>query len=157
MALSFSQERVSTLNAIIERLGSRESALIPALFLAREEFGYVSLEVAEYLARLLGLSPARVYSTATFYTMIPKTPVGKYHIQVCWNISCSLMGADHLMTYLEKKLGIKEGETTKNGLFTLSGEECLAACGSAPVMHVNDRLYENLTEKSLDDILSSLT
>ncbi len=157
MALNFSQERRDRLSRIIDKLGSRESALIPALFLAKEEFGFVSREVARYVGDLLGLSAARVLSVATFYTMIPKEPVGKYHIQVCWNISCSLMGADHLLSHLEKKLGIRAGETTKDGRFTLTGEECLAACGSAPVMLVNEDLYEDLTEQRVDEILRSLT
>jgi len=156
MALRFSLERRERLDKIIERLGGKESALIPALHLAKEEFGYITHEVAEFLADLLGLSPARVYSVATFYSMIPKAPVGKYHIQVCWNLSCSLLGADHLISYLENKLGIKVGETTRDGLFTLSGVECLAACGTAPVMHVNEDLYENLSEQRVDEILQGL-
>jgi len=156
MALKFSKERLEKMDRIIEKLGSKESALIPVLFLAKEEFGYVSLEAAEYVAGLLGMTPVRVYSTATFYSMVPKSPVGKYHIQVCWNLPCSLMGAEHILTYLEKKLGIKTGETTKDGLITLSGVECLAACGTAPVMHVNKEIYENLTEQKVDKILGFL-
>jgi NADH:ubiquinone oxidoreductase subunit E len=102
-------------------------------------------------------SPALVASVASFYTMLNREPVGRHLIQVCTNISCSLLGAEHLLEYISRKLGIQPGETTPDGEFTLLEVECLGSCGTAPMMQVNDRYYENLTEEKADQILSGLT
>ena len=120
------------------------------------EFGHVSDEAIVYVAGLLGLSPARIEGVATFYTMYNRKPVGKYHVQICRNISCSLLGAEHLITHVAEKLGVKPGETTPDGRFTLSQVECLGSCGTAPVMQINDDYHENLTEASIDAILDKL-
>ncbi len=132
------------------------AALLPTLHLAQKEFGYISSEVEEYVAGYLDLPVTHVHGVATFYTMYNKKPVGKYHIQVCTNISCSLLGADHLFDYLSKKLKIGDGETTEDKKFTLSSVECLGSCGTAPVMQINDDYYEDLTEEKIDEILKGL-
>jgi len=135
-----------------------KSALLPALYLAqRESGGWLSDEALESVADAMGLPVGFVAATASFYTMFRRQPVGQHLIQVCTNISCSLLGADHLLTHVGRKLGIEPGETTADGAFTLLEVECLGSCGTAPMMQVNDRYYENLTEERVDQILSELS
>jgi NADH-quinone oxidoreductase E subunit len=157
MGLEFSAKAKQELDRIFGRYATKQAALLPALYLAQREFGFVSVEAMEYVAGILGVSPTRVYEVATFYTMYNKQPVGKYFIQVCTNICCALRGGMDLFAYLSKKLGIAEGQTTKDGLFTLVKVECLGACGNAPMMQVNDDYYEDLTPAKVDEILKSMT
>jgi NADH-quinone oxidoreductase E subunit len=110
----------------------------------------------DLIAELLGLPRIRVYRVASFYTMYQRRQVGRYLLQVCTNISCSLLGADHLLHHLQEKLGIRTGETTPDGLFTLLEVECLGACGNAPAMMVNDEYYEDLTADKIDALLGQL-
>lgn len=133
------------------------SALLPALEIAQREAGYLSPQVLREVALLMDLPPVEVASVASFYTMLYRRPVGKHVIQVCTNISCSLMGAEHIVDILRKKLGIEVGETTPDGRFTLLTVECLGSCGTAPMMRVDDTYYENLTEERLDAILAELS
>ena len=134
----------------------RDAALIPLLEEVQKEKGFVPEEAMDALAALLELPYARVKSVVTFYTMFNRAPVGKYHLQVCRNISCHMAGAPDLLARLRARLGIAEGETTKDGLFTLSAVECLGACGAAPVMQVNDEYFERLDEAKLDALLEDL-
>ncbi len=156
MSVVFSEETRRELDRVVTRYPDREAAILPALHLAQREFGHVSDEAIVYVAGLIGVTPARVEGVATFYTMYNRKPVGKYHVQICRNLSCSLMGAEHLIERVSKKLGIKPGETTADGRFTLTKVECLGSCGTAPVMQVNDDYYENLTADSIDRILDGL-
>jgi NADH-quinone oxidoreductase subunit E len=156
MALEFSENARKEIAAKIEQLPDRRSALIPALYIAQREFGYISPEVMEYLAAELSLPVSEVRGVASFYTMFNKEPVGKYHIQVCQNLTCSLLGAESLISHLEKKLGIACGQTTPDGKFSISRVECLGSCGTAPVMQINDDYYENLTAEKVDEILAGL-
>jgi len=156
VSLAFSEETRAKHDRLLTRYPNREAAILPTLYLAQREFGHLSDEVILYVADLLGFTPARIYGVATFYTMYNKKPVGKYHLQVCRNLSCSLMGAEHLIEHVAMKIGVKPGETTADGRFTLSTVECLGSCGTAPVMQVNDDYYENLTEESIDAILDGL-
>lgn len=133
------------------------SALLPALEIAQREAGYLSPQVLREVALLMDLPPVEVASVASFYTMLYRRPVGKHIIQVCTNISCSLMGAEHIVEVLQKKLGIQVGETTPDGRFTLLTVECLGSCGTAPMMQVDDTYYENVTEERLDAILAELS
>lgn len=132
------------------------SALLPALALAQKEHGWLSPEVLEEVAAVMELPPAQVGSVASFYTMFNRRPVGKYLIQVCTNIACSLLGAEHIVEHLKRQLGINVGETTPDGRFTLVEVECLGSCGTAPVMQVNDTYHENLTAERVDEILAEL-
>jgi len=157
MSLEFSATAKQELDRIFGRYTTKQAALLPALYLAQREFGYVSPEAMEYVAGIVGVSPTRVYEVATFYTMYNKQPVGKYFIQVCTNICCALRGGMELFSYLSKKLGIAEGQTTKDGRFTLVKVECLGACGNAPMMQVNDDYYEDLTPPKVDELLKSMT
>lgn len=156
MALEFSEIAKKEIATKIEQMPDRRSVLIPALYIAQREFRHISPEVMEYLAGELGLPVSEVRAVATFYTMFNKEPVGKYHIQVCQNLTCSLLGAEPLISYLEKKLGISCGETTPDGRFTISRVECLGSCGTAPMMQINDDYHENLTAERIDEILAEL-
>jgi NADH-quinone oxidoreductase subunit E len=156
VSAAFSSEALRELEAIRSRYPDKEAAILPALHLAQREFGYVSDEAIVVLADLLGFTPARIEGVATFYTMYNRKPVGRYHVQICRNISCSLLGAEHLIEHVSKKLGVKPGETTPDGKFTLTAVECLGSCGTAPVMQVNDDYHESLTEETIDALLDRL-
>jgi len=135
---------------------SKESALLPVLHLAQREFGWISDDVIRYVSDLLELSHVRVGGVATFYTMYNRKPVAKYHIQICHNLSCCINQAEDLIEYIQEKLGIKSGETTSDGLFTLTEVECLGACGEGPVIQVNDDYHTEMTKEKVDELLQSL-
>lgn len=134
----------------------RRSAILPAMHVVLEEVGYHNRDVIKQVAELLELSEMEVTETLSFYTYFPREGVGRFHIQVCTNVSCMLNGAEQLQGYLEEKLGIKAGETTLDGLFTLTTVECLGSCGTAPVMQINQKYYENLTRAKVDRIIEEL-
>jgi NADH-quinone oxidoreductase subunit E len=156
VSVAFSDAARRELEAIVSRYPGKEAAILPALHLAQREFGYVSDEAIVYVASLLGFTPARIEGVATFYTMYNRKPVGRYHVQICGNLSCSLLGAEHLIEHVSKRLGIKPGETTPDGKFTLTKVECLGSCGTAPVLQLNDDYHENLTEEKIDTLLDGL-
>jgi NADH-quinone oxidoreductase E subunit len=156
MALEFSQETLKKFTEIVNRYPKKEAAMLPVLYLAQEEFGYLSTEAIDYVAKMMELSPARVYGVVTFYTMLNMKPIGRHHLQVCRTLPCALMGAEKIASFLKAKLGIGLGETTLDGKFTLSEVECLASCGTGPMMQVNDDYYEDLTEERVEDILKTL-
>ncbi len=151
-----SQKAQDEIKEVIKRYPVKRSAILPALWIAQREYGYLSEEAMRSVAGLLDLNPTQVYEVATFYTLYSLKPVGKYMLQVCRTLSCALCGAMEIIRYIEGKLGIKEGETTPDGLFTLKTVECLAACGAAPAMQVNADYYENLTPERVDKILHDL-
>ena len=134
----------------------QRALILPVLSMAQREFGWVSPEVVYFVAAQIPVPPIWVEEVATFYTMYNKRPIGRWHLQVCHNLSCSLMGAEIVLEHLESKLGIKKGETTQDGEFALLGAECLGSCGTAPMMQVNDHYYENLTLQDVDDLLEEL-
>src|SRR5262245_9898276 len=144
------------IDEIVSRYPVKRSALIPLLYLAQREHGYVTEAAMTEIAGILKLTPPQVYETATFYTMLNLKQVGKFHIQVCKSLMCALVGSDTVIGWIKKKLGIASGETTHDGLFTLSTVECLAACGTGPMMQINDDYYERLTEARVDQILTDL-
>ena len=156
MSVAFSDSGRREFEALLARYPDKEAAILPALYIAQREFGYVSDDAIFYIAGLLGVPPSQIEGVATFYTMFNRKPVGKYHLQICANISCSLLGAESLIEHVSKKLGVRPGETTPDGKFTLSTAECLGSCGTAPVMQVNDEYHENLTVESIDRILDQL-
>ncbi len=146
----------STIRALMAKYPHARSALIPSLQAAQEEAGYLSPEVIREVAEVFQLSPNEVYEVASFYTMLYKRPVGKYVVQVCTNISCLLCRSEDILSHLQQRLGIKPGETTADKKFTLLEVECLASCGTAPVVQINDDYHENLTPDKLDRILDNL-
>ncbi|MBF0136593.1 MAG: NADH-quinone oxidoreductase subunit NuoE [Magnetococcus sp. DMHC-1] len=135
----------------------RRSALLPILHLAQREFGgWLSRETLEYVAELTGIPPVRVHEVATFYTMYNLRPVGKYHVQVCTNISCWLCGSDLVVKALQEKLRLGWGETSADGRFTLTEVECLGACVNAPTLQINDDYHEDLTPEKVVEIIDRL-
>ena len=156
MALEFSQASLKRFDEIVGRYPKKEAAMLPVLYLAQKEFGYLGAEAIEYVAGIMGVPAARVYGVVTFYTMLSMKPIGRHHIQVCRTLPCALAGAERITAAIKAKLGIRVGETTPDGKFTLSEVECLASCGTAPMMQVNDDYYENLNEQRAGEILDKL-
>ncbi len=134
----------------------KRGALLPALHMIHEKFGWLSPEIMEEVADIFSINPIEVLETVSFYDMFNLKPVGKHHLRVCTNISCSLLNSRHIVRYLEEKLNIKIGETQKNRKFSLAAVECLGYCGEAPVMMVNNELFENLTEEKIDQLINKL-
>lgn len=156
VATTFTNENRQEIEAILARYPNKKAALLPVLWLAQREFGVISDEVIALVSSTLDLSPAHVYGVVTFYTMFHRERVGKYQIQVCQTLPCAMGGCDRILAHLKKRLSLDVGETTADKRFTLSTVECLASCGTAPVMKVNDTYYENLTEAEADRILEGL-
>ena len=144
------------IEACAARYPTRRSAILPVLWKAQRKWGWLSLDVMRLVGTTLGLPPSEVLAVASFYSMFKKQPTGRYLIQVCHTLSCQLGGSETVIKHIKSALGIDVGETTKDGLFTLMRVECLASCGSAPMMQVNDDFYERLTPASLDQILDGL-
>lgn len=150
-------EREKKIDELLTRYPSSRSALLPALWVVQEQYGWISLELQRYLAIRLGITPEQVREVVTFYSMYNDRPVGKYHLQVCCTTPCMLMGSDDIIGYLEKKLEVQRGRTTDDGLFTVSQVECLGSCGTAPMLQVNREKYdENLTNEKVDALLDRL-
>ena len=141
---------------LIARYPLKRSAVVPLLLYAQDEVGHVSEEVVAEVARRVDVRPVEVVEVISYYSMLHRHPVGKYHIQVCTNISCMLRGADGLFEHCCKKLGIKNKQTTPDGRFSLEEVECLGACCGAPAMQVNYDYYENLTPEKIDALIEEL-
>ncbi|MPZ77538.1 MAG: NADH-quinone oxidoreductase subunit NuoE [Deltaproteobacteria bacterium] len=156
MSVEFSPDALKKFAETVSRYPKKEAAMLPVLNLAQQEFGYLGPEAIEYIAKLMGQSPARVHGVVSFYTMYNMKPIGRHHIQVCRTLPCALGGAEHVTEFIKQKLGIEVGQTTTDGRFTLSEVECLASCGTAPMMQVDDDYYENLDEEKVTQILESL-
>lgn len=144
------------IDAIRSQFPTEQALLLPLLHEIQEKQGWISKEAMKEAAEYLHLAPARVEEVVSFYTMYNRQPVGKMHIQVCTNIACFLRGADHLMECFEKRLAIHNGQTTKDGKYTLTAVECLASCGTAPVVQINKDYHENMDEKAAMQLLDRL-
>lgn len=144
------------IEAAAERYPDRRSAIMPALLIAQKEHGHLPGPVLEEVADVLGVERIWVYELATFYTLFHTEPVGMFHLQLCDNVSCMLRGAEALLAHMEAVLGIGKGDTTSDGLFTLSTVECLGACEMAPVMQVGDDYHGELDIARLDALLDRL-
>jgi NADH-quinone oxidoreductase E subunit len=151
-----SAEARKKIRSLTEVYETHESALIPALHAAQEDQGWLSAETQREVAQLLGLTPQLVRQTVTFYTMFHQKPVGRHLLQVCRNLSCTLLGGQRLQDRIQEKLGIADGETTQDGRFTFVSVECLGSCGTAPVLMVNDRYHESVSGPDLDRLLDEL-
>ena len=158
--VEFSSELFAQFGEIVGRYpeGKQKSALLPILHLVQAEYGWLSTDAMDKVAAYLGIKPIEVYEVATFYTMYFLEPRGKYTLEVCRTGPCCLVGAERIMTRIEKKLGVKENEVTPDGLFSWRGVECLAACGYGPVLQIGPEytFYENLTEESVDQLIETL-
>src|SRR5262245_37527169 len=153
----FSEEQLAEVRRLQGLYPDKRGALLPVLHLAQDAFGYVSLEVEEYVAGLFDLSPAHVHEVVTFYTLFFQQPKGRHVVAVCQTLSCHLMGAKGIVEHLKDRLGVDVGETTPDGKTTLLTVECLCACEGAPMMQVDDRYEVNLTPEKVDAILQALT
>jgi NADH-quinone oxidoreductase subunit E len=156
MAFELSPERRAVFEDLLPRYPTKKSLTLPLLHLCQEQEGYCSPEVVDYVARTLDVSTAHVQGVVTFYTLFMKGQVGRHVIWVCRTLSCELAGATELQRHLEKKLGCHVGETTQDGEFTLLKAECLAACGQAPMVQLDDQYFENLTPEKIDRILQDV-
>ncbi|MBA7492376.1 NADH-quinone oxidoreductase subunit 2 [subsurface metagenome] len=156
MSPEFSDQTKKKIEEVLSRYPRKEAAILPLLHLTQREFGCISNEEEKIVAEILGIKPIKVREVVSFYTMLNPKPVGKYHIQVCSNLSCFLMEAEELIDYLKKKLGIEPGETTPDKKFTLTTVECLGACDQAPSMMINFDYYGHLDKKKIDEILDKL-
>ena len=149
-------ENLKRVEALRKRYPTSQAALLPTLWIAQEQEGWIAEEMMKYIGGLLKLPHAHILGVVTFYTMFNSKKTGKYHIQICTNVTCQLLGSETIMEYISKKTGCKKGETSENGLFTLSEVECLGSCGTAPMMQVNDDFHENLTFDKIDALLASM-
>ena len=156
MAVKFSRQAEKEFKETLACYPQKEAALLPVLHLAQREFGVLSDEVLEYVAGLMALPSSRTKSVVSFYTLFNTKEVGRYIIRVCHTLSCALNGAEEVIEHIKKRLHIEVGQTTDDKKFTLLECECLGSCNTAPVMHINDRYYENLTLEKIDQILDSL-
>ena len=152
----FSVPNTAIAEEIISRYPRPKSALIPLLHLAQEQDGYVADDAMEHIAELVGVTPAEVLGTCSFYEMFKREPVGDYMINVCTNIACMLLGGEELLHHLEDRLGIKPGSTTPDGTFTLEDVECIAACTEAPCLQVNYRYFYKVSPDAADSLIEDL-
>ena len=154
--LEFSPDAKQHYEWLLTRYPHQEAVLLPAIRLAEEEFGNLGAAELLYVAEVTGLPPARVFGVFTFYTHYRRPGTGKYHLQVCSTLSCALRGSEELCEHLKKKLDIDIGETTEDGLFTVSKVECLASCDTAPMLQCNADYHENLTLDDVDELIDRL-
>jgi NADH-quinone oxidoreductase E subunit len=153
----FTKEELEKIDKLIAKYPNPQPAVMPVLWMAQDKFGHVEDEVQKLVAKTLGLPEAHVHGVATFYTQYYKEKMGKYVLDVCTSFSCQVCGAYDSLKYLEDKLGIKAGETTEDGLFSIQSVECLGACGYAPMMQITNDVYaNNLTPEKIDNIIDDL-
>lgn len=157
MMFKLSEEGLKNVQQELGRYETKESAIIPSLYIAQKENnGWVSNDVIHHLSEVMGIPASRINEVFKFYTMFNQEPVGKYHVQVCTNISCALNGSRELANHICHELKVKINEVTPDGRFTISKVECLGSCGTAPMMQVNDKYYENLTPESAMNLLRGM-
>ncbi len=152
----FDEERDAEFERLVQRYPTRESMILPALWLTQEQEGWISAEAIGYIADRIGTFASRVYECATFYTMYNLQPKGEYHICVCRTLSCYLLGKQQIVDYLDEEIGIKPGEISADGKFSLEEVECLGHCGTAPVVQVNGEFHENMNVEKMKELLATL-
>ena len=155
-AIVFSPEQLAEVRRLQGLYPDKRGALLPVLHMAQDLFGYISLEVEEYVAGLFDLAPSHVHEVVTFYTLYFQQPKGRHVVAVCHNLSCYLAGSREILAHVKQRLGVDVGETTDDGRITLQSVECLCACEAAPMMQVDDRYEINLTPEKVDRILEGL-
>ena len=152
----FTPENRAELERIIAKYPVKRSALIPALQLAQAQEGFITSAVMQHVAEIFEVSPMEVWGVVSFYTMLKTQPIGEYHVQVCNNLSCALMGAGRLLREIENRLDCRVGHTREDGKFSIEAVECLGACGGAPCVQVNEHYFECVTPEIMNDIFSAL-
>lgn len=156
MELQFTKEQLEKIERLKKQYRSKSGLIMPVLDIAQEEFTYISDEAINLVAKILEVPEIKVAEVATFYTMYNRKPVGKYHIQLCQNISCFLRGSEKILEYLKQEFDLIPGKTTDDKKFTLSTVECLGACGNAPMVQINDEYYEGMDKEKLGEVLKNL-
>ena len=154
--LVVSPEAEKRANEILAQYPQKRSAVMPLLYIAQEHTKYITQPSVNWVALKLEMPPVQVWEVATFYTMYYKKPVGRYHVQVCRTLPCGLRGARKVSEYFHKRLGVKPGEVTKDGMWSFEEVECLGSCGTAPMCQINDVFFENLTDAKLDEIVARI-
>jgi len=150
----FSRERLAEIRSLVKRYPHSRSALLPVLHMAQQDFGYLSMAAQQLVADTLGIRLMAVREVVTFYTMFREQPCGKYLLEVCTNAGCMLNGANELLRHLCDRLGIRPGETTPDGMFTVTEVECAGACGGAPVVQINNVYHEKVDASHMDNFLA---
>ncbi len=156
MEIAFNQKELDEIEKLKKQYPEPQAALMGVLWMAQHKFGYISKEVMEMTANLLGLPFSHVEGVASFYTMYFKKPMGKYHIQVCTNVSCMLRGGQKIFREVSEKLKLGNNEVTPDGMFSLEEVECMGACGGAPMIAVNEDFHENINIETLNGLIDSL-
>lgn len=156
MTFRFTEENLHRINDVRKKYPTSLAAIMPVIYIAQEQNGYISNEVMEEIANVLDIDKVNVLSVVTFYTMFHTKQMGKYHIQVCTNVSCMLKGGYDIWNRVKEKLGIENMEVTADGKYSIEEVECMGACGYAPMIAVNEDFYENLTKEKVEVILESL-
>jgi NADH-quinone oxidoreductase subunit E len=154
-AFAFSSENEAKFQNLLTKYPTKRAVVLPALWLALEQDGHLTVEAMEYVAKRLEQSAVSVFAVVEFYTMFKTEPVGKHHVQLCRTLSCSMRGCDDLQGVVERKLGIGPGERSADGKFSFELVECLGSCGTAPVMRMDNRYWENLTVDKLERLLDA--
>jgi len=153
----FTEQRLEEIATLVKKYPAARSALLPVLHMAQKDFDYLSIEVQQLVADTLGLRLMVVREVVTFYTMFREQPTGQYLLEVCTNAGCMLNGADDLLEHMTKSLGIKVGETTSDGLFTVTEVECAGACAGAPVVQINNEYHENVGVSDIDAFITKVS
>jgi NADH-quinone oxidoreductase subunit E len=156
MKFEFTQENLDRIDRVLLKYPYKRAAVMPVLYIAQEQNGWISGEVITEIAERLEMHPEEVLGVVTFYTMYHKKPAGKYHIQVCTNVSCMLRGGYDIFNQVKSRLGINDGQVTEDARFSLEEVECMGSCGTAPMIAVNEDFYENLSHAEVENILESL-
>lgn len=154
---SFTEENLEIIKQEFKKYPVKKPVVMKALYVAQEQNGYISNEVIKEVANVLEITPEEVLGVVTFYTMFHQKPIGKYHIQVCTNVSCMLRGGYEIWDQVKDKLGIDNLEVTDDSNFSLEEVECMGSCGTAPMIAVNEDYYENLSKEKVEEIFKSLT
>ena len=156
MSFSLSETAAKRVDELVRRYPKKEAALLPVLSIVQREKGFISEEAERWVAATLGLRPLQVREVLSFYSLLRREPAGRYVIQVCRNLSCFLAGSEEIIRHLEARLGVRAGETTSDGRFTLETVECLGNCDHAPCLMINDDDYGPVTKETIDGILKRL-
>lgn len=152
----FTPQNLERFKKTVAKYEQSASAMLPALYIAQEQFGYLTPEILEYVAGLLKVPAAKAFEAASFYTMFFKRDMGKYCLQVCNNVSCTMMGSEEILAVIKEELGIEPGQNTEDNTFSVIKVECLGSCDTAPVVQVNDDYCENLNPKRMRDLIKRI-
>ena len=156
MSLKLSPESMTCVKEVMAHYPNKQAALLPILHIVQEEKGYVPEELEADVAEIVEVPVVKVREVLLFYTLFNRLPVGKYHVQLCRTISCTLCGHRDILKHVQEKFGIEAGQTTPDGKYTLNVVECLAACETAPMIQINEKYYGNLSTQRIDEILTGL-